>query len=85
VLTRTSVRFDQGGAGGCAARPRLFTYAVVEGLEGKGAMAAKREITTKGLADFVVKRVDQLAKDRRGEQEPQYFKGRDAEDYVLAR
>jgi hypothetical protein len=33
----------------------------------------------------VIKRVDQLAKDIQGSQEPQYFRGRDAEDYVLAR
>jgi hypothetical protein len=58
---------------------------VVEGLEGKGAMAAKREITTKGLAEFVIKRVRELAKGMIGKQEPQYFRGRDAEDYVLAR
>ena len=58
---------------------------MVEGLEGKGEFGAKREISTKELADYVVKRVDQLAKAMKGEQEPQYFKGRDAEDYVLAR
>jgi hypothetical protein len=40
---------------------------------------------TKELAEFVIKRVDELAKDMKGEQEPQYFRGRDAEDYVLAR
>ena len=45
----------------------------------------KREITTKDLAQYVIKRVDELAKDMKGEQEPQYFRGRDAEDYVLAR
>jgi hypothetical protein len=32
-----------------------------------------------------VKRVGALAKDVNMSQEPQYFKGRDAEDYVLAR
>jgi hypothetical protein len=58
---------------------------VAEGLDGKGDLAAKREITTKGLADYVIKRVDQLAKDMKAEQEPQYFRGRDAQDYVLAR
>ena len=63
----------------------LFTYAMVEGLDGKGELAAKRQISTKELADYVVKRVEQLAKTLNGEQEPQYFKGRDAEDYVLAR
>ena len=61
----------------------LFTYAVVEGLEGKGELAAKRQISTRGLADYVIKRVDDLAKAQNASQEPQYFKGRDAEDYVL--
>jgi hypothetical protein len=41
--------------------------------------------TPNGLSDFVIKRVDELAKDLKGSQEPQYFRGRDAEDYVLAR
>ena len=50
---------------------------MVEGLEGKGT--AKRELSTKELAEYVVRRVDELAKSLRGEQEPQYFKGRDAE------
>jgi uncharacterized protein YqfA (UPF0365 family) len=58
---------------------------VAEGLTGKGEFADKREITTKGLAEFVIKRVDQLAKDMKAEQEPQYFRGSDAEDCVLAR
>jgi hypothetical protein len=49
------------------------------------AAAAKHEISTKELAEFVSKAVYELAKDMKGEQEPQYFKGRDAEDYVLAR
>jgi hypothetical protein len=33
----------------------------------------------------VTKRVEQLAKAQNASQEPQYFKGRNAEDYVLAR
>jgi hypothetical protein len=33
----------------------------------------------------VIKRVDALAKALNRDQEPQYFKGRDAEDYMLAR
>ena len=63
----------------------LFTYAVVEGLEGKGGAATRRQISTKELADYVIKRVEELAKAQKASQEPQYFKGRDAEDYVLAR
>jgi hypothetical protein len=37
------------------------------------------------LAEYVVKRVDQLAKDMNESQEPQHFRGPNPEDYVLAR
>jgi hypothetical protein len=53
---------------------------VVEGLEGKGGIAAHRQVSTKELADYVIKRVEEVAKARHALQEPQYFKGRDAED-----
>ena len=42
-------------------------------------------VSTRELADYVVKRVDEMATALNGHQEPQYFKGRDASDYVLAR
>ena len=58
---------------------------MVEGLEGKGSVASQRQISTRELANYLLKRVDELAKSLKGEQEPQYFRGRDAEDYVLAR
>jgi uncharacterized caspase-like protein len=62
----------------------LFTYAVVEGIAGK---AAKRDgggpITTMALQDFLVARVAELASKLGHQQEPQYFRGRDAMDYVL--
>jgi hypothetical protein len=48
------------------------------------ASTAHRQISTKELADYVIKRVEELAKAQKAEQEPQYFKGRDADDYVLA-
>ncbi len=83
IIAYTAARFDQEAMEDSNLGHGLFTYAVVEGLEGKGT--AKRELSTKELAEYVVKRVDELAKTLRGEQEPQYFKGRDAEDYVLAR
>jgi WD40 repeat protein len=85
IIAYTSARFDQEALEDSSLGHGLFTYAVVEGLDGKGAMATKREISTKELAEFVVKRVDQLAKTIKGQQEPQYFKGRDADDYVLAK
>ena len=85
IITYASARFDQEALEDAKLGHGLFTYAVAEGLGGKGEFETKREITTKGLAEFVIKRVDQLAKDMKGSQEPQYFRGRDAEDYVLAR
>jgi hypothetical protein len=85
IITYASARFDQEALEDAKLGHGLFTYAVAEGLAGKGVPADKREITTKGLADFVIKRVDELAKDMKGSQEAQYFRGRDAEDYVLVR
>jgi WD40 repeat protein len=82
IVAYTAARFDQTAREDDTLGHGLFTYAMVEGLEGKGGIAQRQEITTKSLADYVIKRVEELAK---GKQEPQYFKGRDAEDYVLAR
>jgi len=58
---------------------------VVEGLGGKAALRSRGEISAKDLADYVGRRVDELARAMNARQEPQYFKGRDAEDYVLTR
>ena len=85
IIAYTAARFDQTSREDDTLGHGLFTYAVVEGLEGKGGIAAHRQISTKELADYVIKRVEELAKAQKVEQEPQYFKGRDAEDYVLAR
>jgi WD40 repeat protein len=85
IIAYLAARFDQLSLEDPKLGHGLFTYAVVEGLEGKGGIAAKRQISTKELADYVIKRVEALAKQQNDAQEPQYFKGRDAEDYVLAR
>lgn len=85
IVAYTAARFDQEALEDASLGHGLFTYAMVEGLEGKGGLATKRQVSTKELADFVLKRVDELAKSLNGEQEPQFFRGRDAEDYVLAR
>jgi WD40 repeat protein len=84
IIAYTAARFDQMAREDDKLGHGLFTYAMVEGLEGKGGIAQRREITTKSLADYVIKRVEELAKGQKASQEPQYFKGRDAEDYVLA-
>ena len=85
IIAYTAARFDQEAMEDVKVGHGLFTLAVVEGLEGKADTGANRQISTKELATYVLQRVDELAKSLKGEQEPQYFKGRDAEDYVLAR
>jgi WD40 repeat protein len=85
IIAYTAARFDQTAKEDDKLGHGLFTFAVIEGLEGKGGIAERRQISTKQLADYVIKRVEELAKAQQAEQEPQYFKGRDAEDYVLAR
>jgi WD40 repeat protein len=85
IIAYTAARFDETAREDDNLGHGLFTYAVVEGLEGKGEIATRRQISTKELADYVIKRVEELAKAQNASQEPQYFKGRDAEDYVLAR
>lgn len=85
IIAYTASRFDQEALEDANLGHGLFTYALVEGLEGKGGTGANRQISTRDLADYVTRRVNELARTLNGEQDPQYFKGRDAEDYVLAR
>jgi hypothetical protein len=85
IIAYTAARFDQEALEDKRLGHGLFTYAVVEGLGGKGRFEAKRRVSTKELAEYVARRVDELAKSLKGAQEPQYFKGPDAEDYVLVR
>ena len=84
IVAYTAARFDQEALEDAKLGHGLFTYAVVEGLQGGGDLSAKRRVSTRELAGYVVRRVGELAKALKGEQEPQYFKGRDADDYVLA-
>jgi len=76
IIACTAARFDQTAREDDKLGHGLFTYAMVEGLEGKGGIAQRREITTKSLADYVIKRVEEFAKAQNVSQEPQYFKGR---------
>jgi uncharacterized caspase-like protein len=86
IMVYSAARWDQealeeetvGGGHG------LFTYALVEGVNG-GARNALGEVRADGLRDFVKVRVGALAAEHRHTQEPQYFRARDAENYVLAR
>jgi WD40 repeat protein len=84
VIVYSAARWDQEALERPDLGHGLFTYAIVEGIGGK---AAKRDsaapITTMGLRDFLVARVAELASKLGHQQEPQYFRGRDAIDYVL--
>ncbi|MGO9486645.1 MAG: caspase domain-containing protein, partial [Rhodomicrobium sp.] len=62
----------------------LFTYALVEGVNG-AARDGAGEVHADGLRDFLRVRVGELAAKLSAAQEPQYFRARDAENYVLAR
>ncbi len=62
----------------------LFTYALVEGVNGK-ARDGTGEVRAEGLQAFLKSRVRDLAAKLSHAQEPQYFRARDAENYVLAR
>ena len=79
----TAARFDQEALEAQQLGHGLFTYAVIEGLEGRGSL--NRQVSTKDLAEYVTRRVSFLAKSLGTEQEPQFFRGRDAEDYVVVR
>jgi WD40 repeat protein len=86
VIAYASARWDQAALERNDLKHGLFTYAVVEGLDGKvQASAAGQPVTTARLFQFVQSRVASLAKELSRAQEPQYYKGRDAEDYVLVK
>jgi uncharacterized caspase-like protein len=83
VVAYTASRFEQASLEDDTLGHGLFTYALIEGLDGKAAND-KREITTRGLAAYVKKRVEELARTKKVQQEPQFFPGGDDADYVLA-
>ena len=62
----------------------LFIYSLAEGVNG-GARDRAGEVWADGLRDFLKTRVGTLAAKLRHEQAPQYFRARDAENFVLAR
>jgi WD40 repeat protein len=85
IIAYTAARFDQLAVEDFQLKHGIFTYAVVEGLDGKAAIAPRGEISTKSLADYIRTRVGAMARAFNREQEPQYFMGRDAQDFVLVR
>ena len=87
IIAYTASRWDQKALEDKTLGNGLFTYAIVEGLEGKAKVVGAREISTRHPHDYVSKRVSELAQGMfpPKEQDPQYFRGRDADDYVLVR
>jgi uncharacterized caspase-like protein len=84
VVTYTGAAWNQFSLEDPSIGHGLFTYAVVEGLDGQALDATGKLVTSRGLADFINRRVESLARAMKSEQEPQYFSGADADaDHVL--
>jgi hypothetical protein len=81
IIAYTATRFDQLSLEDKKVGHGLFTFAFLEALNDK---AATERLSTKDMADYLARRVSELAKERGASQDPQYFRGRDAEDYILA-
>jgi uncharacterized caspase-like protein len=84
IIVYSASRWDQEAVELPSLGHGAFTYAVVEGINGKARNEAG-EVRAKGLHDFLRIRVRELASRLKKEQEPQYYRARDAEDYILAR
>jgi uncharacterized caspase-like protein len=87
IVVYTSARWDQEAneAAFAGEGHGLFTKAVVEGVQG-GAGAKDGEVRVEALRDYVRDRVKTLTAElRKASQEPQFYRGRDAENYLLAR
>ena len=86
IVVYSSARWDQlaleddalGGGHG------LFAYALVEGING-AARDVAGEIRIESLREYLHRRVTALAAKFLRAQEPQYFRARDADNYMLAR
>ena len=84
IVVYSAARWDQTALEMPDLGHGLFTHAVVEGING-AAKAPTGDVKTESLRNFLATRVSALAKQLDHEQDPQYFRGRDALDYVLAR
>lgn len=86
IMVYSAARWDQEALERDDLGHGLFTYVTIEGIEGKAAKQGDTagRITTLALRDFLAARVGEMARKLGHSQEPQYFRGRDTEDYVLA-
>ncbi len=83
IIVYSAARWDQEALERSDLGHGLFTYAVVEGVNG-AAKNPTGEVKTESLRDFLGRRVPEMAKALKRDREPQYFRGRDAQDYLLA-
>ncbi|MGO9170542.1 MAG: caspase family protein [Rhodomicrobium sp.] len=84
ILAYSSARWDQVAWESPKLGHGFFTEAIVEGLAGKADASGGGRVDTAQLNAYLQARVRELAKAIGKEQDPQFFKGRDAEDYTLA-
>ncbi len=84
IVVYAAARWDQDALERSDLGGGLFTYALVEGIKG-AAKDKAGEVRAESLRDYVRARVHELATPLGFDQEPQFVKGRDAENYLLAR
>jgi WD40 repeat protein len=84
ILAYSSARWDQLAWESPQFGHGFFTEAIVEGLAGKADAGKAGRVDTVQLNSYMQARVRELAKGIGQEQDPQFFKGRDAEVYTLA-
>ena len=84
ILAYSSARWDQEALESSVFKHGLFTQALVEGLGGAADSTKSGRVDTVQLNGYLQARVPELAKPFQREQNPQFFKGRDAEVYPLA-
>jgi hypothetical protein len=84
IVVYAAARWDQDALESSKLGGGLFTYALVEGVKGKAKDKAG-EVRVESLRDNVLAQVKELAKPFGHDQEPQFVKGRDPENYLLTR
>ncbi len=83
IIVYAAARWDQEALERADLGHGLFTYAIVEGVKGKAKNPAG-EVRTEGLRDYLKDRVSELARAMKRQQMPQYYRGRDAGNYLLS-
>lgn len=82
IIAYTATRFDQLSLEDESVGHGLFTFAFLEAFDSEKSSTSE-SLSTKEMASYLARRVSELAKKRGAAQDPQYFRGRDAEEYLL--